>query len=91
MNSEYRGSDTISSNLTIRSNGQGMLNAPLAVEVYNDCYIHMDTGSNSTMQRVKRNEKNFFRCPTNNLNNATMYFYPAKAFSKIGSNKDFCL
>ena len=85
MNSEYRGSDTISSNLTIRSNGQGMLNAPLAVEVYNDCYIHMDTGSNSTMQRVKRNEKNFFRCPTNNLNNATMYFYPAKAFSKIGS------
>lgn len=85
MNSEYRGSDTISSNLTIRSNGQGMSNAPLAVEVYNDCYIHMDTGSNSTMQRVKRNEKNFFRCPTNNLNNATMYFYPAKAFSKIGS------
>lgn len=85
MSSEYRGSDTVSSNLTIRSNGQGMLNAPLAVEVYNDCYIHMDTGSNTTMQRVKRNEKNFFRCPTNNLNNATMYFYPAKAFSVIGS------
>lgn len=85
MDSEYRGSDTVSSSLTIRSNGQGMLNAPLAVEVYSDCYIHMDTGSNTTSQRVKRNQKNFFRCPTNNLNNATMYFYPAKVFSVLGS------
>lgn len=85
MSSEYAGSDTQSSYLVIRSNGQGMLNAPLAVEVYSDCYIRMDTGSDTSSQRVKRNERNFFRCPTSNLTNATMYFYPAKAFSVIGS------
>lgn len=87
MSSEYAGSDTQSSYLIIRSNGKGMLDAPLAVEVYSDCYIRMDTGSDTNVQRVKRNERNFFRCPTNNLNNATMYFYPAKAFSVIGSTK----
>ena len=87
MSSEYGGTDTQSSYLIIRSNGKNMLNAPLAVEVYSDCYIRMDTGSDVSTERVKRNKRYYFRCPTNNLNNATMYFYPAKVFSVIGSVK----
>lgn len=85
MSSEYFGTDTAGSYLKVRPNGSNMLNAPLAVEVYSDCYIHFDIGSSSSSQRVKRNEKNFFRCPANNLNNATMYCYPARVFSKLGS------
>ncbi|MBQ7820113.1 MAG: hypothetical protein IJ341_10500 [Bacteroidales bacterium] len=49
MSSEYAGSDTQSSYLIIRSNGKGMLDAPLAVEVYSDCYIRMDTGSDTNV------------------------------------------
>ena len=87
MSSEYAGSDTQSSYLIIRSNGKNMLNAPLAVEVYSDCYIRMKTGSDESAERVKRNKRYYFRCPTNNLNNATMYFHPAKVFTVIGSIK----
>ncbi len=85
MDSEYFGKDTKNSRLYIRPNGTNMLDAPLAVEVYSDCYIKFDLGSSSSSQRVKRNEKNFFRCPANNINNATMECYPAKVFSKLGS------
>lgn len=84
MSSEYNGKDCRSSYMLVRSNGKNMLGYELPVEVYSDCYIRMDTGSDTSVQRVKRNTRANFVCPTNSLNNATMYFYPAKTFSLIG-------
>lgn len=84
VSSEYNGTDHRSSYMLVRSNGKNMLGYQLPVEVYSDCYIRMDTGSDTSVARVKRNQKAYFECPTDSLNNATMYFYPAKAFSVIG-------
>lgn len=84
ISSKYDGIVSKSSYMLMRSNGTNMLGYKLPVTVYSDCYIRMDTGSNTSVQRVKRNVKNNFVCPTNNLGNATMYFYPAKVFSTIG-------
>jgi hypothetical protein len=64
-----------------------MLNAPLAIEVYSDCYVRMETGSDVSTERVKRNKRYYFRCPVSNLNNAVMSLYPAKVFSVLGSVK----
>lgn len=88
MSSEYNGKDHRSSYLLVRSNGDNMLGYELPVKTYSDCYIRMDTGSDTSVQRVKRNTEAAFVCPTNKLNNATMYFYPAKAFSEIGSTEN---
>ena len=84
MSSEYNGKNSSSSYMIVRSNGKNMLGYKLPVQVYSDCYIRMDTGSDTSVQRVKRNSPAYFECPTDSLNNATMYFYPAKAFSIIG-------
>ena len=84
MSSEYNGTDHRSSYMLVRSNGRNMLGYQLPVQVYSDCYIRMDTGSDTSVARVKRNQPAYFECPTDTLNNATMYFYPAKAFSVIG-------
>ena len=84
MSSEYGGKDCTSSYMLVRSNGKNMLGYKLPVQTYSDCYVRMDTGSDTSVQRVKRNTNAYFECPTNNLNNATMYFYPAKAFSVVG-------
>ena len=54
MSSEYGGTDTQSSYLIIRSNGKNMLNAPLAVEVYSDCYIRYFLGGQEDIRRIKR-------------------------------------
>ena len=86
MSSEYGGKDCTSSYMLVRSNGSDMLGYELPVTVYSDCYIRMDTGSDKFVRRVKRTDTDAcFVCPTDTLNNATMYFYPAKAFSTIGS------
>ena len=85
MSSEYNGKEHQSSYLLVRSSGDNMLGYELPVKTYSDCYIRMHTGSDMSVQRVKRNTEAAFVCPTNKLNNATMYFYPAKAFSEIGS------
>lgn len=87
MSSEYNGIHSKASEIKIRPNGSGMLNYELPVTTYSDCYIRMDLGSQSSSRRVKRNELAHFICPQDNLNNATMYLYPAKAISTLGSNE----
>jgi hypothetical protein len=84
MSSEYNGVHSRSSEIKIRPNGSGMLGYELPVTVYSDCYIRMDLGSDSSVQRVKRKEAANFICPQDNLNNATMYLYPAKVISTLG-------
>ena len=84
MSSEYNGDNSRSSYIIIRPNGDNMEGYELPTTVYSDCYIRMDLGSSSSVQRVKRKEKANFICPQNNLNNATMYLYPAKAISTLG-------
>lgn len=87
MSSEYNGIHSKASEIKIRPNGSGMLNYELPVTTYSDCYIRMDLGSQSSSQRVKRKELANFICPQDNLNNATMYLYPAKAISTLGSDE----
>jgi hypothetical protein len=45
----------------------------------------MKMGSDSSVERVKRNTVAYIRCPVDNANNATMELRPANSFTIIGS------
>lgn len=85
MASKYFGNACSSSYSIIRGNGEGLLNYELPVTTYSDCYIHAHVGSARHVQRVKRNEVVNLKCPVDDITNATVYFYPIKVFSTIGS------
>lgn len=85
MSSKYFGVACSGSYSIIRGNGSGLLGYQLPVTTYSDCYIHAHVGSAKSSQRVKRNEINYLKCPADNINNATVYFYPINAFSTIGA------
>ena len=85
MASKYFGTACSGSYSIIRGNGSGLLGYKLPVTTYSDCYIHAHVGSAKSTQRVKRNEVNYLECPADNINNATVYFYPVSAFSTVGA------
>ncbi len=85
MSSKYFGTSCSGSYSIIRGNGSGLLGHRLPVTTYSDCYIHANVGAAKSKQRVKRNEINYLICPADNINNATVYFYPVNVFSTIGS------
>jgi hypothetical protein len=85
MASKYFGTTCSGSYSIIRGNGKGLLNYQLPITTYSDCYIHAHVGSAKSSQRVKRNEVNYLLCPADNINNATVYFYPISAFSTVGA------
>lgn len=85
MSSKYFGVTCSSSSSTIRGNGSGLLGHRLPITTYCDCYIHTHVGAAKSSQRVKRKELNYLVCPENDINNATVYFYPINIFSTIGS------
>lgn len=84
ISSKYEGVTNKSSYVWFRPNGTGLLNHQLPVQVYSDCYIRMSMGSDTSVERVKRNTVAYIRCPVNNANNATMELRPANSFTIIG-------
>lgn len=84
MSSKYDGSSYLQSEIKFRPTGSNVKGLKLPVKVYSDCYVRMDLGSDSSKERVKRNTTAYVECPTNNLNNATMYLFPSKVFTSIG-------
>lgn len=84
MASKYNGSEYLKSEIRFRPTGDNVKGLKLPLTVYSDCYVRMDLGSDTSKERVKRNTVVYVTCPTNNLNNATMYLYPSKLFTTIG-------
>lgn len=71
--------------ILFRPTGDGLLNASIPVEVYSDCYVYSNTGSNVKKERVKRNTLVGINCPEDNLQNATMYIHPGSNITKMGT------
>lgn len=84
MSSEYFGTTCSGSYCMIRGNGDGMSGHKLPVTTYSDCYVHARFGSAASKQRVKRNEINYILCPTDEMNNAVINFFPINVFSTLG-------
>jgi hypothetical protein len=71
--------------ILFRPTGSGLLNAAIPVEVYSDCYVYSNTGSNVKKERVKRNTMVGINCPEDYLQNATMYIHPGSNITKMGT------
>ena len=85
MSSKYFGNTCEQSVAIIRGNGSNMANYKLPFTLYSDCYVRSEMGSAESVVRAKRGEVYYLDSAAANINNATIYFYPAKAFSTIGS------
>jgi hypothetical protein len=65
LNSKYEMIDD--DKFTFRPTGSNLLSAAIPVEVYSDCYVYSNTGSEIKKERVKRNTKVGINCPVNDL------------------------
>lgn len=83
LNSKYEYLDD--DRFLFRPTGKGLLNANIPVEVYSDCYVYSNTGSNIKKERVKRNITTGINCPEDELNNAAMYIHPGSNITRIGT------
>lgn len=85
MSSKYFGTTCEESVAIIRGNGANMAKYKLPFTLYSDCYVRSEMGSSESVVRAKRGSVYYLDSAAANINNATIYFYPAKAFSTIGS------
>ena len=85
MSSKYFGNTCRKSEAIIRGNGAKMAGYKLPFTLYSDCYVRSTMGSAESMVRAKRGEVYYLDTAAANINNATIYFYPAKAFSSLGN------
>lgn len=85
ISSKYFGTTCEESVAVIRGNGANMANYKLPFTLYSDCYVRSEMGSATSVKRAARGETYYLDSAAANVNNATIYFYPAKAFSTIGT------
>jgi hypothetical protein len=91
ISSKYFGKDCQNAQLQFRPNVNGAKSYELPMKMYADCYVMGSLGQGTGVgsinyeRRTKRGETFNFVSPTDNLTDATAYFYPSIFFQEIGS------